>query len=349
MIRGLCLMTGVCLIPALFKLAFCKPPIHGKVHSNDETIKRSKLQDMCKNVTWRIAIVFALCAQLGTVAALVLGDYHFSVDTVNVSTENGNTSIPVTAESGNQTWRPESFLQGLFGRSGQAEPQYVIQRNQTSAVEGFSQRNWLMPLTLLVLSFVWWENFVDVSHDAGCERRTRYPLTRWKIELHELRQKATILSSACNLGIILGFPYLVFDHFSYDIYVKNYMRKTTATYLMEFAPATAQVLGSAVGYYLGSLACKLSMQRLSFSVPLLLSTPVTATLVLLQCRYYHYLPDFLPGVYVWHCPEQFHSLAEVTFQSTWQFGVCLLWWISQFIVAGYIWWPKQNPMDSTEK
>ena len=52
--------------------------------------------------------------------------------------------------------------------------------------------------------------------------------------------------------------------------------------------------------------------------------------------------------FIWLCPEGVMGEA-LGMTSYWQLTVMGLWWLSQLIVAGHIWWPRQNRLDKIEK
>ncbi|KAK3096905.1 hypothetical protein FSP39_004615 [Pinctada imbricata] len=106
-----------------------------------------------------------------------------------------------------------------------------------------------------------------------------------------------------------------------------------------YGPLYAQMVASTLLSYFGSLACKLCMQTYGFTVPLFLATPITLGLVLAQC-YTNFIPSYL---YIWLCPESSGDLR--LFHLLW---LCVLW-ISQLIVTGHIWSPKNGRMAKIER
>ena len=207
---------------------------------------------------------------------------------------------------------------------------------------------WLFALCLVLKSMTWWENFIDFDFTA-CGR-VLIPFRSWKVRMHKLRQKTTVFTSLWNIAIILAFPYICFWHFKYfefDVYVHNSKRKFDYQKAIEFAPAITNGLSAFIGYFVGGLSCKLFMQKPGFSVPLLISTPITALLILVQCFMEDkFIPDF--GLYIWHCPEGIKTLFAHP-DSIWQLACCGMFWISFLVITAYIWRPKHNPMDRNEK
>ena len=106
-----------------------------------------------------------------------------------------------------------------------------------------------------------------------------------------------------------------------------------------YGPLYAQLIASLLLSYFGSLACKLCMQIYGFTIPLFLATPITLGLVLAQC-YTDFIPSYL---YIWLCPESTGDLR--LFHLLW---LCVLW-ISQLIVTGHVWSPKNGRMAKIDR
>ena len=97
-----------------------------------------------------------------------------------------------------------------------------------------------------------------------------------------------------------------------------------------------------VCYYLSYIACKLWMQRLSFSLPLILSAPC-AILVFLLDKNYNFL----------------HAVTEVTgndnggfsdLTSDWKKLVAGgVWFLSLMLLTRYVWFPRQSRLAKFEK
>ena len=222
------------------------------------------------------------------------------------------------------------------------------QPDLVGSISGGRYYHWLFPLCLFVKSVTWWENFVDF--DLTCGKTTLIPVRRWKVQMHRLRQKATIFTSVWNIGVIFAFPLVAsycrlaqFDSFNYRI---SPMELFNSNRLLELAPIIANGLSSFIGFFSGSLACKLAMQKVSFNVPLLLSTPLTIGLILLQCQY-EYIPKF--GLYKWHCVEGFSGTELAMPDSAWQLACSGMFWITLLIITCYLWRPRHNPMDRNQK
>ena len=91
--------------------------------------------------------------------------------------------------------------------------------------------------------------------------------------------------------------------------------------------------------YCGSTACKMCMQLFGFSLPLILTTPLSIAVVILQCLY-----EFLPtGVFVWVSYEEEGNL----------WILHLVWlvvlWLSELFIVSHIWFPCNGRMEKAER
>ena len=88
-----------------------------------------------------------------------------------------------------------------------------------------------------------------------------------------------------------------------------------------------------------SMACKLSMQRYGFSLPLTLAAPISAIMLVLQCVY-QYLPT---GVFVCVCPDLDGELW------TWHLLWLVTLWLSRLFLLSHVWFPEQHKMETTDR
>ena len=264
----------------------------------------------------------ALLGQISGLALMGWGKFRFASPVAAMNSTNG------TGESGN--WLH-------FHDPVNADP-----------TPGRQYYHWLFPLCLFIKSVTWWENFVDF--DLKCGTTTVAPLRKWKVLMHKLRQKAMIFTSLWNIGIVFTFPliasYLGLTQFASFKYRIKAMDSPFSTQIVKRAPVLANGLSPFVGFLFGSLACKLLMQRISYDIPLLLATPLTVGLVVVQCKY-QFIPNF--GPFEWYCPEGFRETDFLIPDSVWQLACCGMFWISLVIITCYLWRPKHNPMDKNEK
>ena len=206
---------------------------------------------------------------------------------------------------------------------------------------------WELIVALLGATVLLWENFIDkdIVMTYKGKQFTVIPSLKAKIRTHAIRQKASILTSIWKTGIILSFPFIFLDNFSFAIYTKKSKKVLELREaLLYHLPAVIMILAAPVVIYFATLACKLRMQYIGFSLSLTLSTPLAAIFIFLQCKY-RYLPDL---TYTWLCMEE-EAFMSITVTFTWQAVCCILWWLSQLMVTGYIWRPGQLRMEDRQQ
>lgn len=99
------------------------------------------------------------------------------------------------------------------------------------------------------------------------------------------------------------------------------------------------IISNCLMAYFGSLACKLCMQLLGFTVPMFLATPITFGLIIAQCND-RLIPSY---IYVWVCPE---SKGDIRlFHLLWLGAI----WISQIITTSHIWFPRNGRMAKVDR
>lgn len=106
-----------------------------------------------------------------------------------------------------------------------------------------------------------------------------------------------------------------------------------------YGPLYLQLLCSALLSYFGSLACKLCMQLVGFTVPLFMATPIALGIIIAQC-YTKFIPSYL---YIWLCPEISGDVR--VFHLMW-LGVL---WVSHIILTSHIWIPRNGRMAKIDR
>lgn len=117
--------------------------------------------------------------------------------------------------------------------------------------------------------------------------------------------------------------------------------------LYRLLPLIVQAASGAICYYFSRVACKLCMQRFSFSLPLTIITPGTLAIFCYLCHLGEWTELRLPNVEVgfWRCSESYQQRA---FQ--WQIGCAVgLWWLSQLWINNHIWFPKSERLAKVER
>ncbi|XP_041375426.1 chitin synthase chs-2-like [Gigantopelta aegis] len=214
-----------------------------------------------------------------------------------------------------------------------------------------SNASWELPVGLLLISIVSWENYISRDVQIG---RFKFPFNMWKKNLHLVRQQLYIFVSLWKIGCSVLLAVVLCENFKFTmsftgadhIVLLSQNSSTggdtaTTMHFLQYGPLYANILSSLLCSYVSGLACKLCMQRVGFSLPLALATPVSAAFVMMQCKY-NFLS--LDGTcYFWVCPEKDQS--ELIF-----YLVMLgLVWFSQMVVVSHIWFPGSSRMAKIER
>ena len=72
--------------------------------------------------------------------------------------------------------------------------------------------SWEVPVSLILISVKWWENFVDKSLKFGC---LELPIKEYKDTLYKVRVKSYIIVSAWKVALTFGFAFLLIPNFSF--------------------------------------------------------------------------------------------------------------------------------------
>ncbi|BFY98509.1 hypothetical protein BsWGS_01548 [Bradybaena similaris] len=121
-----------------------------------------------------------------------------------------------------------------------------------------------------------------------------------------------------------------------------YRWKQWHTYL----PLMVQIASSGLCYYFARLACKLCMQRISFSIPLSLATPLSVAVIITLCYLDPSKLQLMSGFLMWSCTQGDDEKRWLVWHLALGFG---LWWTSQLWITRYIWTPKSPRLAFTER
>ena len=249
---------------------------------------------------------------------------------------------------------------------------------------------WEIPVSMLFISVIWWENFGDKDIRIW---RYRIPLLRYKQDLHRVRVKAYLIASLWKIGTLVGFiraflppveplvqnvqilkrtskelhavviggigeilrnvntsdignPYMLSDTHIY------YARENRSDYLPAqnnsqeqdyfahsrvFTPFALQIVLSFLCVFFAKTACKLCMQKASFSVPLSLANPAAAMILLFACQFKSLSVWFCDFLYLrcMDCPDEQRWPCNLSF-------VAILLWFSQLWITAHVWTPVRE-------
>ncbi|KAH3826734.1 hypothetical protein DPMN_128644 [Dreissena polymorpha] len=106
--------------------------------------------------------------------------------------------------------------------------------------------------------------------------------------------------------------------------------------------AVVQVLSCLLCYQLSKTACKVMLQIVSFSLPLMLAAPIIGGLFIASCESWAFEPStLLPPYLYWTCDISGVSIGYLeTLYKDYLLPVALLWWLSFMWVTFHIWMPR---------
>ncbi|KAH3703114.1 hypothetical protein DPMN_078143 [Dreissena polymorpha] len=156
-------------------------------------------------------------------------------------------------------------------------------------------------VAMIFVSFSWWENFSD---DQFCGKTNdnsiiKTEFLKLKFNLQESRPVINFFTSLWKISItcLLTWVTKMFKPFSFtndnpdakfhridNVTLADVFRKLAAMPLKDNAAILTLTLATFVGYYIAYTACKLKMQKFSFSIPLIISTPMAVIIASLDCR-----------------------------------------------------------------
>lgn len=115
--------------------------------------------------------------------------------------------------------------------------------------------------------------------------------------------------------------------------------------LFQFTPFLLYALSSLFCYASAILACKLLMQRFSFSLPLFLAVPTLAVLITLRQR------KLIPQLTVFSGFDNIDfANDDLTHIVNWPYIVLVLgWWFSFLWLVSYVWFPTNERLALVDK
>ncbi|XP_048256022.1 uncharacterized protein LOC124134072 [Haliotis rufescens] len=204
----------------------------------------------------------------------------------------------------------------------------------------FTQFDWQLPVSLVLVSIGWWENFL--CGDWSIFGKVKVSFKQWRSVLHEVRETTYFLVGPLKIGLaILLARFLTKGNFVLPMTDEDVEDKSVH-HLTSYSLMYLQIGSGIVVTYLAGMACKLHMQKTAFALPLLLSTPISLMLVYLQYRF-HFLPSNW-HVGAWCFPEEFKDMALYI-----PLGCAGILWISYCFIVSHVWFPECERMAKIEK
>lgn len=207
--------------------------------------------------------------------------------------------------------------------------------------------DWELPLSLILLSIGWWENYV--SGEWTVFGRITIPFKHWRSILQDVRETSYFLIAPFKIGLAILMARLITNNTNFVVLGTDEFNATTSKYSskaeeigVSYSLLFIQMGSGIVCTYLAGLACKLHMQRTAFSLPLVIGPAVSLLLIFFQCEF-----DFLP-IY-WHTGGWFCPKSTDLYSLMIPIICAILVWLSYCITVSHIWFPQSERMAKIEK
>ncbi|KAK3589761.1 hypothetical protein CHS0354_021089 [Potamilus streckersoni] len=229
---------------------------------------------------------------------------------------------------------------------------------------------WTIPVSIILISIGWWENYVNrftglgafgtklkaFKHNVRRMRTKLYIITSlWKVVLTIALMSILMSGGKMSCMRILYYidssakdcPHLVHDSLKHDrVWSTNY-------YADPFWVALMQIFSCLLCYQCAKTACKIMLQVVSFSLPLMLAAPLMAGLFIEDCEAWkttNLKSGLMPEYMYWTC--DIHGVSR-GFMNTlimeYYIPVCIAWWLSFMWVTFHIWLPRVERLVQTER
>ena len=314
---GLCLLVfhllpdlGAIQGIGLLSAAVIFPSFVKPFFSNDNESKSSKLTK--GKMLCVVLDILAFFVQLSAIPTLIIQNIPHIKDN---NTNPGNYSINDTTDMG-------------------VKSDYVVETSLESVkIVG----------AMLLCSLSWWENFIGDKACGSKHGPIKQTFLKLKFDLQESRPYISLFVSFFKIGTSFVFAYLLMhDSLSFDV-SKHIGSIGNFRDVKSFSLFLLLILSGYLGYYVAYTVCKLQMQKLSFSIPCLISTPLAMGVLSLEC--------YSENKYLWVVSK--HTLStscENDLEAPWfSFPLAALWFLSFYWLGRHIWFPTQERLAKVER
>ena len=227
---------------------------------------------------------------------------------------------------------------------------------------------WTIPTSLLLISVGWWENFMNKYTSMG---KIGNRLKEFKHNVRRMRTKIYILASLWKIILTLGLMTIMMSAGSSScvkvLYFDTEYAKDCPHLLNPsgnnvdqtehkgdpYWVAVIQVISCLLCYQLSKTACKIMLQVVSFSLPLMIAAPILAGLLMTSCEAWSgdgNANSLMPSYLYWTCDINGISKDFMgNLFSVYYLPVALIWWMSFMWVTFHIWLPRVERLVQTER
>ncbi|KAK3083083.1 hypothetical protein FSP39_013460 [Pinctada imbricata] len=232
------------------------------------------------------------------------------------------------------------------------------------------QDAWAIIVSLLLISLGWWENYVNKFTKLG---KLGQVLRDLKRNIRRMRTKTFAVVSVWKIVVTLGLMTALMSNLKMScvkaLFFKGdnhamecpHLSYPTDTFNVEssayrtdpFWIAMIQIFSCLLCYTFSKTACKIMLQVVSFSLPLMLAAPVMAGLFIGNCETWKSVGNtqfLMPDYLYWTC--DIHGISTDFLEiliSDYFLPITLAWWLSFMWVTFHIWIPRVERLVQTER
>lgn len=210
-------------------------------------------------------------------------------------------------------------------------------------------------ISMIFVSCAYWENFVDDrfcgrTNSRGCWRKF---VLKAKYELQEARPIMSTCTSFFKIGVTFLLSWLIKSFYEENTDKNEHKVISSVTFSEAFeelgnqsvaysAAIITLTLSAFVGHYVGYTACKLKLQRFSYNIPLLLSTPIAVIIAAVHCPVTNLLNPFTDKEALCRPDEQ-------DWERVLHYTIGLAVWMSLYWLCRHIFYPDIERLAKTER
>ncbi|GAB1605228.1 chitin synthase chs-1 [Argonauta hians] len=200
---------------------------------------------------------------------------------------------------------------------------------------------WIVPIAVVLTSLTWWENFA--FFDIQCCRLS-IPLKRLRNRIEKTREATEILTVPLKMVLLFCLS-LALSQQDIKQFLEDWKKSTGQgmyTHFQTYGIMYVHIVSGIICCYLAGMACKLHMQKMGFSLPLILITPVSVGINIAQCTH-NIIPSYLFKE-KWSCFK-----IEIPGETLTPILLLGLLFISILIITNHIWVPGSERMSQIKR
>ena len=235
---------------------------------------------------------------------------------------------------------------------------------------GRQHLTFFIPISLLLVSLGWWENYINQFSHLGANLTLR--LKELKRNVRRMRARIYLLIAPWKIMLTIGLASAAVSEGDLGCLQLMYFRKaanyscsrmvsqslnvtkiTSSDFRQPYWIALVQISSCFLCFLIARNACKMMLQVTSFAIPLSLSPPLIMAFFIGNCetwrkdQFFNWLGE---QSLFWTCDlpqvtSGYLKPAVVQFY----FPVVIAWWFSYLWVTAHIWFPRVERLVQTER